>query len=63
MVFEPFFTTKRTSGGRGVGLTLSRAMVERHRGSMAIESPILAAGGTRVRITLPMAKKENPNGL
>jgi two-component system sensor histidine kinase PhcS len=56
VVFEPFFTTKRSSGGRGVGLTLSRAMVERHGGLMAIESPILSGGGTRVKIVLPMAK-------
>jgi len=62
-VFEPFFTTKRMQGGRGVGLTISRAMVERHDGRMQIESPITPDGGTRVRMTLPMAKKETVNGL
>jgi signal transduction histidine kinase len=61
-VFEPFFTTKGHQGGRGVGLTISRAMMERHSGGLEMESPIISEGGTRVRISLPITKKENSYG-
>jgi signal transduction histidine kinase len=57
-LFEPFFTTKRTRGGRGVGLTLSRAMIERHGGVIRIESPVTAGGGTRVVVSLPLPKED-----
>jgi len=53
-VFEPFFTTKQNQGGRGIGLTISQAMVERHGGTIAIQSPITATGGTRVVVQLPI---------
>jgi signal transduction histidine kinase len=53
-VFDLFFTTKKDKGGRGVGLALSRAMVERHGGRMTIESPIENGRGTRVSIRFPL---------
>ena len=59
-VFEPFFTTKQATGGRGVGLTLSRAMVERHGGTIIIQSPLTPAGGTRVVVRLPVVDGEQP---
>jgi PAS domain S-box-containing protein len=48
-VFEPFYSTKPT--GTGLGLYVSHGVVERHGGSMQVESH--AAGGTRVTISLP----------
>jgi signal transduction histidine kinase len=58
-VYDPFFTTKRAQGGRGVGLTISRAMVQRHDGFMRIESPLTRQGGTRVIIELPLDPGRN----
>jgi two-component system cell cycle sensor histidine kinase/response regulator CckA len=49
-VFDPFFTTKRE--GSGLGLTVSYGIVERHGGSMWIESQM--GHGTVVTIHLPV---------
>jgi signal transduction histidine kinase len=57
-IFEPFFTTKQSRGGRGMGLTISRAMVERHEGMIAVQSPIKAGRGTRMIVRLPMSQME-----
>jgi signal transduction histidine kinase len=37
-VFEPFFTTKPVGKGTGLGLSISHGIVERHGGSMTVES-------------------------
>ncbi len=50
-VFEPFFTTKRE--GIGLGLFLSKAIVERHGGTIAI-APREGERGTVATFTLPM---------
>jgi signal transduction histidine kinase len=52
-VFELFFSTKR--GGTGLGLALSRRIVEEHHGTIGIES---AAEGTTLTITLPATSAE-----
>ena len=50
-IFEPFFTTRRTRGGSGLGLALVRSIIERHKGTVAVES---APGkGTTFAVTLP----------
>jgi PAS domain S-box-containing protein len=49
-IFEPFFTTKHR--GTGLGLPTAQRIVERHRGTIAIDCP--AGGGTVVTVTLPM---------
>ena len=51
-VFEPFYRADgaRSAGGAGLGLAVSRAIVEAHGGSIWLEdAPI----GTRVRFRLP----------
>ena len=48
-VFQPFFTSKGT--GLGVGLSLAKRIVERHRGSLQLAQP--KAGGTIATIKLP----------
>jgi signal transduction histidine kinase len=49
MIFRPFFTTK--SRGNGLGLTISRKIVEQHHGSIAIGNR--PGGGTVCTIVLP----------
>ena len=50
-IFEPLFSTKET--GTGLGLTISRRIVEAHRGDLSVEEN--EGGGTRVEIQLPLA--------
>jgi signal transduction histidine kinase len=52
-IFEPFFTTRRTRGGSGLGLALVRTIVERHSGTVAVEST--PGKGTTFAVTLPIA--------
>jgi signal transduction histidine kinase len=50
-LFEPFFTTK--SNGMGMGLAISRTIIEAHGGDIQIESS--ATDGTTVTFILPPA--------
>ncbi|HEV2318376.1 MAG TPA: ATP-binding protein, partial [Verrucomicrobiae bacterium] len=52
---EPFFSTKIQRGGSGLGLAMVYGMMQRHEGSIDIES---APGkGTSVRLTFPFRKE------
>ena len=51
-LFEPFFTTKEKGHGVGLGLAISKGIVERHRGRIDVESK--PGQGTRFTITLPV---------
>ncbi len=53
--FDPFFTTQGESGS-GLGLTVVYGMVQRHNGSIALESTL--GEGTRVIIHLPGPDRE-----
>ncbi|MFP3948739.1 MAG: sensor histidine kinase [Longimicrobiales bacterium] len=50
-LFVPFYTTK--PGGSGIGLVLSRQIVEAHGGSLALENR-KEARGARARLTVPV---------
>lgn len=54
-LLDPFFTTKG-KGKRGLGLSLSQAIVQRHHGELEISSK--ESEGTTVAIRLPLAKPE-----
>jgi C4-dicarboxylate-specific signal transduction histidine kinase len=51
-VFEPFFTTKEVGIGTGLGLSLSRRMIEKQQGTLDY---LAARKNTTFRITLPYA--------
>lgn len=50
-VFEPFFTTKKEGKGTGLGLFITKQVVEDHEGRVEITSR--SGEGTRVSILLP----------
>jgi signal transduction histidine kinase len=53
-LFQPFYTT-RSDGGTGVGLWVSREMVERAQGTLSFESNPEVRPGTVFIIRLPLA--------
>ncbi len=51
-IFEPYFSTKSPGEGTGLGLTISYEIVERHKGSMEVEST--RGKGTCFTVKLPL---------
>lgn len=56
-LFEPFLTTKETGRGVGLGLAISRSILERHSGSIEVESEV--GRGTTFTVTLPWEADAN----
>jgi two-component system NtrC family sensor kinase len=50
-IFEPFLTTKETGRGVGLGLAISRSILERHGGNIEVQSEL--GRGTTFTVTLP----------
>jgi signal transduction histidine kinase len=55
-IFDPLFSTK--SFGTGLGLPIVKQIIERHGGTIRIDSEV--AHGTRVRISLPLSADAIP---
>lgn len=61
-VFDPFFTTKEVGAGTGLGLSIVYGIIEKHQGSIAVESK--EGEGTRFIIRLPynsLDKEKRPS--
>ncbi|RJX33402.1 MAG: PAS domain S-box protein [Desulfurivibrio sp.] len=56
-IFEPFFTTRRSSGGTGLGLSVSYGLVQEHMGRIGVFSrPGL---GTKFTVILPIDRRQS----
>ena len=51
-IFEPFFTTKPDGPRTGLGLAIAAGIVEKHEGTIAVESE--AGRGTQFTVRLPV---------
>ncbi len=51
-IFEPFFTTKPVGQGTGLGLSISYGIIQKHKGSIQMNS--VAGEGTEFLIVLPL---------
>ncbi len=54
-IFQPFFTSRSSGGGSGLGLSVSKEIVEQHRGTISVTSRV--GEGTRFVILLPELRK------
>ncbi len=59
-LFEPFFTTKPR--GLGMGLAISRTIIESHQGRLWAEPGSQRSGGATIRFSLPVATAEPDHG-
>lgn len=57
-LWTPFFTTKPHGAGTGLGLPVTKGIVEEHGGAIEVESTV--GKGTRFRIVLPLANSTAP---
>ncbi|MGB8992250.1 MAG: HAMP domain-containing sensor histidine kinase [Desulfobaccales bacterium] len=57
-VFDPFYTTKEVGAGTGLGLSIAYGIIEKHHGSIAVESK--EGEGTRFIIRMPYTPGAKP---
>jgi signal transduction histidine kinase len=54
-IFDPFFTTKPEKKGTGIGLSITHVIIERHGGSIELESEV--DKGSNFIIQLPLEEE------
>ena len=57
-LFDPFFSTRIEEGGSGLGLYISKYIINEHYGRITVESEV--GKGSTFRITLPCSGAANP---
>ena len=55
-IFEPFYTSKPVGQGTGLGLSISFGIVQRHGGSITVQSA--PGAGSTFRVTLPVVQPQ-----
>ena len=56
-IFDPFFTTKPVGTGTGMGLSVAYGIIQKHQGTISVESNV--GEGTRFSIRLPLHPSES----
>jgi signal transduction histidine kinase len=54
-LFEPFFSTKEVGKGTGLGLAISYSIIQKHKGSIEVESKL--GKGSTFTVILPVMKE------
>src|ERR1043165_1672715 len=57
-IFDPFFTTKPVAEGTGLGLSISSGIIEKHGGTITVES--MRGVGSTFKVSIPIEKPEEP---
>lgn len=57
-IFDPFYTTKAVGKGTGLGLSLSYGVIQKHHGSIDVQSEI--GKGSAFHVTLPLRQPAAP---
>jgi signal transduction histidine kinase len=55
-IFEPFFTTKPLGEGSGLGLYISKKIIDKHQGNLTVDSQ---PGQTMFSVWLPIISEQS----